>query len=291
MFAFPIILGSLVEAAMAGTDFLAPGNAIPPVDKATRALEARRSHHRQIIRRAIIAAPIVAIVGLLCLIGPFIAEQLRAGWRLKTAGFHVDWQIDQDDWLSGGVTEVSYRALRATTTPDSLHSDLHDPDLKILTSLRNVESLNLSDCEVTEQGLASISGLSRLRKLYLSRLGQLRYSSPDVGLSDACLIPVQSLSQLRILTLSGNRITDAGLAMIAHLPNLEELDLDATDVTDAGLVQLQGLKKLMNLSLGGTLATPQGVKSLQSALPALQINSDINPEIGQILKEWRRVKR
>ena len=122
----------------------------------------------------------------------------------------------------------------------------------------------------------------------LARLNHLRYGSPDTELSDACLIPLQGLSQLQSLTLSGNRITDDGLALIAGIPELETLDLDATDVTDAGLVHLQGLKKLKSLSLGGTLVTPQGAKMLQSALPGLEVNFDISPEVERNLKQSRR---
>ena len=267
---------------MAGTESSAPGDAIPVLDAAARALDARRMHHRQIIRRGVITALIVAIVGLLTALAVPVVNQLRASWLMQAAGFSVDWQIDEDNWMSGGVTNVNFKQLRSWP-PSS-----HDPDLSLLPRLLNVESVGLSECAVTEQELASLRGLDHLRSLNLARLNHLRYGSLDTGLSDACLIPIQGLSQLQTLTLSGNRITDEGLALIAGMPELESLDLDATDVTDAGLVHLQALKKLKSLSLGGTRVTPQGARALQSALPGLEVSFEIDPELERILKQSRR---
>lgn len=267
---------------MAGANSSAPGDVIPVPDSAARALEARRLHRRQMIRRGLIAAPIVAIVVLLSALAVPVAHQLRESWLLEAAGFRVVWQIDEDNWMSGGVTNVDLKQLRSW--PPSSYA----PDLRLLSRLLNVESLGLSECAVTEQELAPLSGLKHLKSLNLARLNHLRYGSPETGLSDACLIPIQGLSRLQILTLSGNRITDDGLAMIGRMPNLEELDLDATDVTDAGLVHLQALKKLKSLSLGGTLVTPRGASKLQSALPGLEVSFDISPEVERSLKQLRR---
>jgi Leucine Rich repeat len=282
MSASPILPGSQVEDAMAGADSQVPGDAIPVVDAAARALDARRMHHRQIVRRGVITTLVVAIVGLLTAVAVPVVNQLKMSWLMQAAGFSVDWQIDEDNWMSGGVTNVYFKQLRSWP-PNS-----HDPDLRILPRLLNVESLGLSECAVTEQELASLRGLNHLRSLNLARLNHLRYGSPDTGLSDACLIPIQGLTRLETLTLSGNRITDQGLALIARMPALENLDLDATDVTDAGLVHLQSLKKLKTLALGGTRVTQEGVKTLQKALPGLEISMDIDPEVERVVKESRR---
>jgi hypothetical protein len=267
---------------MAGADSSAPGDAIPRVDAPARAREARRLHHRQVIRRGVIAALVVAILGLLTVVAVPVFHQLRESWLLEAAGFKVDWSIGEDNWMTGGVTNVRFKQLHSWP-PGS-----YDLDLKILPRLLNIESLSIPECTVTEQGLAPLRGLGHLRSLNLARLDHIRYGSPATALTDACLIPLQGLSQLQNLTLSGNRITDDGLALIAGMPGLETLDLDATNVTDAGLVHLQGLKKLKSLSLGGTFVTPQGSKTLQSVLPGLEINFDINPELERNLKQSRR---
>ncbi len=252
------------------------------LDATARALDAQRMHRRQIIRRGVITALVVAIVALLSVVAVPVVNQLTLSWQMQAAGFSVDWQIDEDNWMSGGVTNVNFKGLR------SWPPGLDDPDLTILPRLRNVESLGLSECAVTEQGLAPLRGLNHLRSLNLARLNHLRYGTRVTGLSDACLIPIQGLTQLHDLELAGNRITDDGLALIAGMPELESLDLTATDVTDAGLVHLQTLKKLNSVSLGGTRVTPQGARALQSALPGLEVSFDIDPELERILKQSRR---
>jgi Leucine-rich repeat (LRR) protein len=154
-----------------------------------------------------------------------------------------------------------------------------------------VESVNLAECPVTEEGLTALSGLTHLKSLNLTRLGHLRYGSPLPALSDAALEPLRKLTELRTLTLSGNRITDAGLALIAQLPNLENLDLDATEVTDAGLLQFRGHKMLKTLSLGGSRVTPRGARELETALPGLQYQFQIDPEVAYNLENARRSRR
>jgi Leucine rich repeat len=255
-------------------------------DAAARARECRRLHHRQMIRRGIITTCFVALVGLLTTLALPIMREIRAWWLMEASRMYIVWHVSEQNWMSGGVAYLNYSP--QYTWP----SHTRDIDLEFLPRLLNFESLNLADCPVTEQGLDSIRGLNHLKSLNVAWLNHLRYGSPETGLSDACLVPIQSLSQLKSLTLAGNRITDAGLAMISRMPNLEVLDLEATDVTDAGLLHLHGLKNLKSLSLGGgTLATPQGVKSLQSAIPDLQVEFYNDPELERVLKQFRRQPR
>ena len=240
---------------MAGAESLAPGDAIPVVDTAALAvLEVRRLHRRQMIRRGVVTALVVAIVGLLTAIAFPVFYQLRESWVVEAAGFSVAWQIDEE---TGGPAEsrlCGYRQLR------SWPPGRDEPDLRVLPRLLNVESLDLAECAVTEQGLAP---LREAQPSPVPEPGEARPTSLRLtrdGRDDACLIPTQGMSQLQNLTLSGNRITDAGLALIAGLSDLESLDLDATDVTDAGLIHFRTLKKLKTLSLGGTFVTPQGTE-------------------------------
>ena len=61
----PIPLDFQVKVTMASTDSSAAADAAPVVDSAVCALDARRRHHRQMLRRGIVVGLIVAIVGLL----------------------------------------------------------------------------------------------------------------------------------------------------------------------------------------------------------------------------------
>ena len=248
------------------------------------ARHARVMHHRQIIRRAIVGALIVGLLVAIGVVAIPVVKQLTTHWSLGGAGFVVDWQVDGDNWTSGGTTAV-------TSKGHSWLKPSRDPDLQLLPLLWNLESLNLTECDITEQGLAPLARLTQLRELSLVNLHHIRYGSGPPGLSDACLIPLQRLTSLQSMNLSGNRITDSGLALLSGLTNLETLDLDATDVTDSGLVQLQSLKQLKVLSLAGTKVTPQGVKALQSAMPGLEINTDMEPTLAEKVANWRRQRQ
>lgn len=88
-------------------------------------------------------------------------------------------------------------------------------------------------------------------------------------LTDADLVHVAALPDLRILNLSNTKITDAGLAHIAKLDRLKFLYLFETPITDAGMEHLTGLLRLEVLCLDRTQITDVGLKSLED-LPRLE---------------------
>ncbi|MGC8643967.1 MAG: leucine-rich repeat domain-containing protein, partial [Isosphaeraceae bacterium] len=235
----------------------------------------------QMARRTVVLGLVVGVVIAAGVVGVPFLKQVTTQWSLGGAGFVVNWQLDSENWMTGGVTEAKYKG-------NSWMKASPDADLLMLPKLWNLESLSLQECAVTAKGLAPLSRLNRLRELNLSRMNHIRYGVGPTGLSDACLVPIQGLTSLERLTLSGNRITDAGLAKLAGLSNLETLDLDATDVTDAGLVHLHALANLKTVDLAGTKVTLQGVKALQAALPGLDINVEMDPDLAEKVREWRR---
>jgi Leucine Rich repeats (2 copies) len=258
-----------------------PGDQSLADDLVERAQHARRMHHRQMIRRGLVALAILAIVGVFTAISFPVYRQLKTEWYLRGSGFRVDWNLDEQNWLTGGVTEVKYQ--ESGWMPRS-----HDPELLILPTLLHVESLSLVECHVTEAGLSPLSQLGDLKTLNLARMNHFRYGVSPTGLNDACLVPLQRLTRLETLSLAGNKITDQGLPLIAHLPNLESLDLTATEVTDAGLPCLEALKSLKSVSLGGTRVTAEGIKRLKDANPNLDIDLQIDPQAYHELKIMRK---
>jgi len=83
--------------------------------------------------------------------------------------------------------------------------------------------------QTTDAGLVHLKGLTQLRRLYLG----------DNDVSDAGLVHLRGLTSLKLLNLRGTLVTDAGLAHLRGLPQLQYLDLSDTQVTAAGLAQLQ----------------------------------------------------
>ncbi len=61
----------------------------------------------------------------------------------------------------------------------------------------------------------------------------------SVEFDDAKLEHLKGLTQLKVLILSGSRVTDAGLQYLTGLGQLQELYLQDTDLTDAGVTKLQ----------------------------------------------------
>ena len=115
-----------------------------------------------------------------------------------------------------------------------------DAGLRHLSRLRSVEHLTLEGMGFSDQGLAYLSEMNRLKSLSLWN-----------GVAG---------------------ITDIGLASLGGLKDLELLELRGCKVTDRGLEQLLGLTKLRELSLDGSLITQDGRNRLQASMPGLKIH-------------------
>ena len=89
--------------------------------------------------------------------------------------------------------------------------------------------------------------------------------------TDAGLVHLKGLTNLKYLYLHRTRVTDAGLVHLKGMAVLKYLTLMHTKVTDAGIVNLKGLTKLKALALDDTKVTAAGVTQLQQALPNCKI--------------------
>ena len=87
------------------------------------------------------------------------------------------------------------------------------------------------------------------------------------------LLRDDSLVKVTVVEFSGESTTDAVLVHLQGLSQLKTLDLDDAEVTDAGLVHLQGLSQLQSLRLYNTKVTDAGLVHLQG-LSQLQVAVD-----------------
>ena len=92
-----------------------------------------------------------------------------------------------------------------------------------------------------------------------------------IGYTNAGLVHLQELINLKFLYLLNTPITDAGLVHLKGLDNLQRLGLGDTQVTDAGLVHLKGLTTLTFLDIKNTQITDAGIAELRKALPNCEI--------------------
>jgi hypothetical protein len=136
-----------------------------------------------------------------------------------------------------------------------------DEDCALLSALHGLRAVNLTESNISDQGLKSLCDIQTLESLVLSY----------TNISDFGLDCLSRLIDLRELDLSLTMITDAGLAKISTLKTLEELRLSATAISDEGLVHLLSLQKLAYLDVSETAVSEEGVELLESSLPDCQI--------------------
>ncbi|MEX2168313.1 MAG: hypothetical protein WD851_03310 [Pirellulales bacterium] len=130
-----------------------------------------------------------------------------------------------------------------------------------LKSLPNLEKLNFSSTNVTDDELTHLADLSNLRELALNR----------TRVTDQGLAHLAGLKNLEVLNLSEDAVTDAGLVHLKNLRQIEQLHLNETKVSDAGLMHLAGLKQLLWLFAYGTDVTGDGAATFREQHPGAEV--------------------
>lgn len=131
---------------------------------------------------------------------------------------------------------------------------------------RDVESLQLYGTEVTDEGLRALSEMPGLRNLELR----------STTFTDAALVHVAEVGELRSLSLLHTSITGEGLAPLVNLPNLRDLRIAWTDIGDDDLISIGRMKLLEHLHLRSNRVTPDGIARLREQLPdcAIQVKDE-----------------
>jgi Leucine-rich repeat (LRR) protein len=182
----------------------------------------------------------------------------------------------------------------STLKPDDIHTlgfvwykDADESVMEDIGRLTGLEDLALGYCDGIDTGLKYLTGLKKLRHLWIPKqmqgqdlvylaelpsLESLAFGGPMV--TDEKMAHIGKLTQLTELTLRGSEVAeglvhlkglkslrlldlkcnrshdiDDGLRHIAGLTELEELNLRETAVSDVGLAHLSGLAKLKKLNL------------------------------------------
>ncbi len=185
-----------------------------------------------------------------------------------------------------------------------------DKELSELAKIKGIRKLDLTDSQVTSDGLAVVSGLRSLSILALPRHGidgSVLASLHDlpvlrqlqligVSIHDEDVDELARFPTLKSLCLSGCPITDESVSQVAmELPELEHLCLAGTKITgecvndltpltalkdlqlhgtavgDEAIADLQSLTQLEKLTLHGSLVSTTAINVLQKARPGLEI--------------------
>lgn len=199
--------------------------------------------------------------------------------------------------LRAGMPPTSKPATQPTGQELTLEGpEITDASLAQLKGAR-LQSLMLYQTVVTDEGLAHLTQVAQIKKLYLRAPGvkgpglaylkrlpgleSLELQGTVVGeeslahvaemdglrdlsvsympLTDAGLRQLREMSGLRRLNLYGCGVGDAGLTRLHPLKDLEALDLTNCPVTDAGLERLKAMEKLKELRIGWSSSGHGGI--------------------------------
>lgn len=102
---------------------------------------------------------------------------------------------------------------------------------------------------------------------YFVRVVRLNFEQTETN--DADLRWLESLPDVRWLSLYDTRVTNKGMKYLASLPKLENLYIFGTEIGDAGLQHVRKLKALREIQCSGNPISDEGLQHL-SALAQLE---------------------
>ncbi len=120
-------------------------------------------------------------------------------------------ELDQESQLAN-LTSLTSLRIRLTT-----------PELKGLSTLKQLESLNLHGSSLSSLDFEDLSGLSALQTLILN----------SCDLSDENLEKINKIPSIAKLHLANNRLTKKSLVHLSRLPQLRLLDISCTEISSS----------------------------------------------------------
>ena len=197
-----------------------------------------------------------------------IAGLWLSGTKVTGAGFDHLLNLKNLESLGLGeqVTNESLRhigQLRSLTNINFGHArKIDDNGLQFLSSLVNLERVNLWHTGMSGDGLEILSSLPNIRTIIAG----------GTNISDSGTACLQKNKTLEELVIQNTMIGDETLKNLSRIPTLKQLVLTGTRITDAGLLSLGECKQLTKLSISSNASiTKDGRASLQLRLPTTTI--------------------
>jgi Leucine-rich repeat (LRR) protein len=227
---------------------------------------------------------------------PLTEEQKKIKQELKDQGVtvHGTEVLDVDLRGSKKVTPKLLKTIISFGNISYLNlsdSNITDEGMAILKDAKSVETLFLTGTKISDAGLEPLTGLSGLIILHLPDtitdegfkfVGEITtlktLSAERCKITDVGMAHLVNMSELQWLKMNHTAISDKGLDAIKDLTTLHTLELMNTKITDKGLLFLSGLSKLNSLEMTGCDLSDEAVQALQKELPDTEIVNGI--EIG-----------
>jgi hypothetical protein len=166
-----------------------------------------------------------------------------------------------------GLRKIKYlQYAGASSIPENLN--ITDASMRIIGNFTNLEFLDLFSCGyVTDNGLASLSGLVNMKELNLNYW---------TGLSSSCLQYLVNMKKLQKLRLVGVNLKDDSFLSLAGLPELNFLNCTrATGLTDKTadhlITMLAQMPRLTQINLQFTGVSEQAKQRIRAAYPAVSV--------------------
>ena len=158
--------------------------------------------------------------------------------------------------------KVEFNANREVVKVDLNNAKITNDHLKLLEKFTELEWLDLRVTPISDEGIAHIGGLRKLKFLNVFR----------TNMSDAGLASLRGLTELETLLMGGTKVTDEGLKNIEKFAKLKKLSIFRTAVSDTGLKSIEKLSALEVLLIGESKVTDEGAKALQAKLPKIRFS-------------------
>jgi hypothetical protein len=133
--------------------------------------------------------------------------------------------------------------------------------LRDLAPLPDLRGINLEATNATDADMVWLATCSHLELIDLSQ----------VDISDQGLAQIARLPRLRHLELSSDRLTDRGCQSLAEMTSLEVLELASRNIHDAAAMELAKLKRLKRLRLTAS-TTDAAHEHLRRELPGCKFS-------------------
>lgn len=174
--------------------------------------------------------------------------------------------------------------------------------LGAMTSAKNLQTLRINECGLSDADLSLIGNMQHLRSLSACSNERLTLNSATVlknlrelyycelsGCTNISGFDFSSLQKVRRLNLTGCNLSDADLAKVAAMPNLEQLNLCMNPLlSDVGVRQLSHSSRLTKLILDYCPKITEKSVTSFNGMPSLRQLSLKNDWTLELQSEFRK---